>query len=389
MRQVRTKLCLRRNPHGSRKAVLTDQCISCGLCVDSCPKGALKMELAQSSSDKAWKDIWVFISQDRGVIAPVTYELLGRGRELADRKGCRLAAVGYVPRQEIRDCGGRLLAMRGGEELIHFGADEVIYCQDERLACTNADLYIEWLCREIRERKPEILLFGANAFGRELAAGIAVRMQTGLTADCTVLEIDEENGLLRQTRPAFGGNLMATIVCPEARPQMSTVRPGVMKAAEPDDSRTGTYIETVLPSEKLPLVQILSEFRAEQSDSITDARIIVDCGRGVGSKKNLKVVRAFAEKIGASLGCSRPLVESGWCEYKHQVGQTGSTVSPRLIICVGVSGAIQHLAGIGGAETIIAINNDPTAPIFQVCHYGIVGDCMEIIREMMKQLEEE
>ncbi len=360
-----------------RKARVTDSCVVCGICVDSCPVGAISVEKdTVSGPETESRDVWVFVQQTEGVILPVAFELLGKGRELADVKGCHLVAV--IGEGAESGNAGRLIAA---------GADEVILCADERLAEANTDVYIRWICRLLEERRPEIMLFGATTFGRELAPGVAVRMRTGLTADCTVLEIDPETGLLRQTRPAFGGNLMATITCPNHRPQMATVRAGVLPAAVPDESRTGTVTRTKLEASDEVLVKLLEKISLDNSDSITRADIIVDVGKGIGSKKNLPLMKRFAELIGGKVGCSRPLVEAGWCEYKCQVGQTGSAVAPKLLICVGVSGAIQHLAGIGGAETVIAINSDPAAPIFGVSTYSVVGDCIEIVKNMVEQLE--
>lgn len=404
----------------NKKAVVNDNCVMCGICVDSCPVGAIRMEKEGAGAGigtKDCKDIWVFAGQSHGVIHPVAYELLGKANELAAEKNkldpakeCHVVAL----LGEGQERGNR-------ERLLEAGANEVLYCYDERLEEPNADMYIQWICDLVRERNPEIILFGATVFGRELAPGVAVRLQAGLTADCTVLEIDGETGLLRQTRPAFGGNLMATIVCPNTRPQMATVRPGVFKscAHKNEDSvenspvisegvdkasadkydaedyirrnektSFSSMIETFLEPSLSPLVQIIEEVAATETGSITQAEIIVDVGRGIGSKKNLKLMREFAELIGGQLGCSRPLVESGWCEYKHQVGQTGSTVSPKILYCIGVSGAIQHLAGIGGAQTIIAINNDPSAPIFGVSNYSVVGDCVEIIKAAVEELKQ-
>ena len=217
---------------------------------------------------------------------------------------------------------------------------------------------------------------------------MAVRLQTGLTADCTVLSMDTETGLLQQTRPAFGGNLMATIICPNHRPQMATVRPGIFGAPEFDYSRSGTITQVSLADDVKARVEI--SIPAEewgQQASIADAERLVVVGRGIGSKKNLPLMRKLAEVLGAELGCTRPVVEAGWLEYRHQVGQTGVSVSPKLLVSIGVSGAIQHLAGIGGAECIIAVNEDPDAPIFGAAQYKVVGDAVEVVEELLAQLE--
>lgn len=268
------------------------------------------------------------------------------------------------------------------------GADEVLACRDERLRQNDAEVYARLICDLVAERKPEAILYGATAFGRELAPGVAVRLQTGLTADCTVLSMDTETGLLQQTRPAFGGNLMATIVCPRHRPQMATVRPGIFKAPDFDYGRSGTITQVALAEDvKAQRRNLDSRRGVGTAASIANAERLVVVGRGIGSKKNLPLMRRLAEALGAELGCTRPVVEAGWLEYRHQIGQTGVSVSPRLLVSIGVSGAIQHLAGIGGAECIIAINEDPDAPIFGAAQYKVVGDAVEVVEELLAQLE--
>ena len=240
----------------------------------------------------------------------------------------------------------------------------------------------------ITQYKPEILLLGATGFGRSLAPRIAARVKTGLTADCTILEIDHETGLLHQTRPAFGGNLMATIVCPGHRPQMATVRPGIMPVQDPDFSREGQIISMEYEDSIEKKIKLMEEILAPEVKTIADAEIIVAVGRGIGSQKNMALAEKLASLIGGSLGVSRPLVDIGWGNHKNQIGQTGSSISPKLLISCGISGAIQHLAGISGAENIIAINTDPEAPIFNTAHYKVVGDCVEILKKMITSIEE-
>ena len=321
----------------NRCARVTEGCILCGSCVDACPVKAISIErdaAANASDLAAYQDIWVFAQTDEhDVVVPVAYELMGKGRELADARGCRLVAlVGMTP-------DGPLAA---AEQLVFAGADEVMICRDERLRQNDAEVYARLICDLVAEHKPEAILYGATAFGRELAPGVAVRLQTGLTADCTVLSMDTETGLLQQTRPAFGGNLMATIVCPNHRPQMATVRPGVFKAPAPSYERSGKIVQ-------------------------------VQLAEGVEARVEIAI--------------SAAVVEAGWLEYRHQVGQTGVSVAPKLLVSVGVSGAIQHLAGIGGAECIIAINEDPDAPIFGAAQYKVVGDAVEVVEELLAQLE--
>ena len=342
----------------NRCARVTDGCILCGGCVDACPVNAISIERDEAAGAvdlDAYRDIWVFVQTDKhDAVASVAFELMGKGRELADARGCRLVAlVGMSPEGSLEDL----------EHLVCAGADEVLVCRDERLRQNDAEVYARLIYDLVAERKPEAILYGATAFGRELAPGVAVRLQTGLTADCTVLSVDTETGLLQQTRPAFGGNLMATIICPNHRPQMATVRPGIFKAPEFDYSRSGTITQVVLADDVKARVEI--SIPAEewgQQASIADA-------------------------LGAELGCTRPIVEAGWLEYRHQIGQTGVSVSPKLLVSIGVSGAIQHLAGIGGAECIVAINEDPDAPIFGAAQYKVVGDAVEIVEELLAQLE--
>lgn len=373
-------------PRGARKAHVTDGCILCGACVDACPVGAIAVE-REGHSDApdlaAYRDYWVFVQLgDDGKPLDVAFELMGKARELASARGCRVVAL-----LAEGACGNAVSAAHdNAERLIAVGADEVIRCRDGRFASFDAEVYAEWICALMRERKPEALLYGATVFGRELAPAVAIRLQTGLTADCTVLAIDPETGLLQQTRPAFGGNLMATIVCPAHRPQMATVRPGVFCAPPCDETRSGVISDVTLDASVRPRVRLVGIERASAADSITDADILVIVGRGIGSKKNLGIARELAEALGGKLGCTRPIVEAGWCESWQQVGQTGVSVAPRLLISLGVSGAIQHVAGISGAQTMIAVNEDPDAPIFSSAQYKVVGDCVKVAEELLARI---
>lgn len=374
----------------NRLARPADGCILCGACVQACPKKAISIARDTDGDETpeqracrlaAYKDIWVFAQVDQeGRALPVALELLGRARELAAARGCRvLALLGQ----------GAAAPQNQATALLAAGADEVLLCRDDRLAALDAQVYAHWICDLANARKPETILYGATAFGRELAPGVAVRLQTGLTADCTVLDIDSATGLLQQTRPAFGGNLMATIECPRHRPQMATVRPGVFTAPRADAAcaARGRITQVDLADAWQPRVRVDAVERACAADTITDADVLVVVGRGIGSKKNLAVARQLADALGGKLGCTRPVVESGWLEYWHQVGQTGVSVSPKLLISLGVSGAIQHVAGIGGAQTVIAVNEDPDAPIFGAATYRVVGDCVEVARELTARLQ--
>lgn len=373
-----------------RLARPTDACTLCGGCVEACPVDAIAIERDEASERpgrnlSAYRDIWVISQVDaEGALLPVVFELVGKALELAEARGCQVVAVlgeaGRVPRQ--------------AERLAATGVAEVIHAVDERLAHADAEVFAQWICALAEERRPETMLFGATAFGRELAPRVAVRLQTGLTADCTALDIDPKTGALLQTRPAFGGNLMATIECPAHRPQMATVRPGVFAAPEcvtagagaGADLAAGIITQALLAPEVAPRVIVLG-IEPVTGGSIAQAERLVVVGRGIGSKKNLPLVERLAELLHAELGCTRPLVEAGWLDYAHQVGQTGAAVAPKLLVSIGVSGAIQHLAGIGGAETVIAINEDAAAPIFGVADYAVVGDAVEVVTELIAQLE--
>ena len=383
-----------------RKARVLDGCVSCGMCVDACPVGALSIEKDAAGVDLSeYENIWVFAQVDSaGAVLPVARELLGKARELADERGCELVAVlgepsGAGVADDDEATADAAEADANVVTLLSAGADEVIRTRDERLAENDAEVYAAWLCDLALERKPEVILYGATNFGRELAPRVAVLLQTGLTADCTILEMDTEKGLLQQTRPAFGGNLMATIVCPSHRPQMATVRPGIFPAPEPREVRSVVVEDVPLAEGVERHVRVLSREAAGTDSSITDADVLVVVGRGIGGKKALAPVRRLVELLGERLGCkveigcTRPVVEAGWLDYSHQVGQTGVSVAPKLLLSLAVSGAIQHLAGISGAQTVVAVNDDPDAPIFGAAQYRVVADCPAVIDELIEKLE--
>lgn len=361
----------------NNKAVVNGACVSCGMCVGSCPFGAISMRKEETAADlSSYGNIWVLAEQDEGKLADVAYELAGKGRELADARGCALFAV---------------LAGKNAEanaaKLIAAGADKVIICTDARTYGNNEEIYAEFISSAIKKYRPEIVLCGATKFGRSLAPRVAARMRTGLTADCTELSIDPDTKLLRQTRPAFGGNLMATIICPGSRPQMATVRPGIMPRPELSVGRAGWIIRESVPDGIICRTELLEKTKTRAAGSIAGAERLIVAGRGIGNQKNLELVREAARLIGAEVGCSRPLVDMGWCGYRHQVGQTGCTVAPKLLISVGVSGAVQHQAGIMRAEKIIAVNHDPEAPIFDIAHCAVVGDAVEILKELISEMK--
>jgi len=363
-----------KNKLGKLAKVDAGLCTLCSSCLSGCKFGAISMQLDTAADLSDWHGVFVFAETGEEGFLPVAFELLGKGRELADDRNTKLTAVCACSCEKC------------SEELIARGADRVIMIPVQEGAKGVEESYAEALCRLINKEKPEIVLFGATMFGRSLAPAVAAGLRTGLTADCTVLSIDKETGLLHQTRPAFGGNLMATIICPKHRPQMATVRPGIMKALEPDAKRTGETVKAESPAKAVDGIALLEILKAEKTESIRDAKVIFDCGRGIGSKKNLKLVKELCDKLGASYGCSRPLVDTGLCEYPHQIGQTGCTVAPDVLVCLGVSGAIQHLAGISQAKLVIAVNNDPDAPIFAAAHYKIVADCMDVVKDLLAAL---
>ncbi|WP_334291375.1 electron transfer flavoprotein subunit alpha/FixB family protein [Clostridioides difficile] len=337
----------------------------------------MRAKVNQGINLNDYNGVWVIGEQREGKINPVTIELIGEGRKLADQLGKELAVViaGYAVEKEVK-------------ELLHYSVDKVYYINDPLLKDFTTDGYAISIANLIERKKPEVVLVGATSIGRDIAPRIAGKVGTGLTADCTKLEIDSTDNKLLQTRPAFGGNLMATIVCPKNRPQMSTVRPGVMAKAVRNESETG-ILEVVTPelTEKMirtRLVEILPQ--EKKSVNLTDARIIVSGGRGLKRAEGFELIKELADKLGAEIGASRAAVDSGWIEHSHQVGQTGTTVRPELYIACGISGAIQHLAGMSDSKYIVAINKDAKAPIFSICDYGIVGDLYEIIPEMIESL---
>ncbi|MCC0647323.1 electron transfer flavoprotein subunit alpha/FixB family protein [Clostridioides sp. ZZV15-6598] len=337
----------------------------------------MRAKVNQGINLNDYNGVWVIGEQREGKINPVTIELIGEGRKLADQLGKELAVViaGYEVEKEVK-------------ELLHYSVDKAYYINDPLLKDFTTDGYAISIAGLIEEKKPEVVLVGATSIGRDIAPRIAGKVGTGLTADCTKLEIDSTDNKLLQTRPAFGGNLMATIVCPKNRPQMSTVRPGVMAKAVRAESETGV-LEVVTPElhEKMIRTRLVEMLPQEKkSINLTDARIIVSGGRGLKRAEGFELIKELADKLGAEIGASRAAVDSGWIEHSHQVGQTGTTVRPELYIACGISGAIQHLAGMSDSKYIVAINKDPKAPIFSICDYGIVGDLYEILPEMIESL---
>lgn len=382
------KLCVPACPFGAiemhgKLAVINDNCTLCGACVGTCKFKAIEITVVKAAPKKdlsQYKGIWVFAEQHKGEIDPVAFELLGEARKLSADLKEDVSAI-LLGNDNIKE---------NIKTLIEYGADNVYVCQDPNLSNYLTEPYAEVISGMIETYKPEIFLLGATTTGRDLAARLAVMVYAGLTADCTGLDIDPEKKIIRQTRPAFGGNIMATIISPNHRPQMSTVRPKVFKKLERDPKRTGKTIEVKAKlSEKALRVKILDIIKSTEAKvNLAEAEIIVSGGRGIGCAENFALIKALAETIGGAVGASRATVDAGWISHYHQVGQTGKTVSPKIYIACGISGAIQHLAGMSSSDIIIAINKDPYAPIFNVATFGIVGDVLEIVPIMTKKFKE-
>jgi len=325
--------------------------------------------------------VMVFIQQDDGIVADVSLELVSRARELADELGVKVSAVLAGDKLESE-----------AKRVITYGVDELFLIEDKRLAHYTPVPYTKVVKDVIETQQPQIVLYGATTTGRDLGPRIASNLKVGLTADCTDLQIGDHSirdteykNILYQIRPAFGGNIIATIVSPEKTPQMATVREGVMKMAEPNPDFKGkiTKVDSKLEDSDC-LTEIIKRIREEKSVNLKGAQIIVSGGIGVETKENFKLIEELAHVLGGEVGASRAAVDAGIVSKEHQVGQTGTTVRPRLYIACGISGSIQHRAGMAESSKIIAINTDPEAPIFQIAHYGIVGDLKEVIPQFIK-----
>ena len=354
-------------------------CNLCGACVEACEKFEaieLNREETHVVDKSKYRGVWVFAEQKEGRIASVTLELLGEGRKLADKLGEPLCAMllGDQVAKVARD-------------LICFGADKVYLAQSPQLAVFIEDSFTEVITGLIKEHKPNIVLLGATAIGRSLAPRVASRLETGLTADCTGLELDPETRNLLQTRPAFGGNLMATIICPNHRPQMASVRPKVFNRPQRDELRIGRIVRYDYKDHSLTQRAQLLAVVKESAKTASIAEIVVAGGLGLGDAGNFEIIEDLAQALRGGVGASRGAVDAGWTSYAHQVGQTGKTVRPKLYIACGISGAIQHLVGMQSSEIIVAINKDPKAPIFNVADYSIVGDVLEVVPALTEEIK--
>ncbi|MBM3173912.1 MAG: electron transfer flavoprotein subunit alpha [Chloroflexi bacterium] len=386
----------------------TQKCIGCRKCVKVCPPEAIEMyftpeelkilaeleargkpgekpeveeeeEADVAAKLKLYQGVWVFVEQTEGQPAVVSWELLGVGGDLARARGVELCSV-VIGQDVERLC----------QESFAYGATKSYLVDDPIFHFYRTEPYYKAICYLVEKYKPEIMLFGATGLGRDLAGAVATQLATGLTADCTGLSIDER-GFLLQTRPAFGGNIMATILTERTRPQMATVRPHVMPMPGKDSSRTGEIIRQSVPLEEedfvVKVLEIIRDSRRDEVD-IAAADIIVSGGRGMAGKENFALLQELADELGGVLGCSRAVVEAGWLPVERQVGQTGKTVRPKIYIACGISGAIQHLVGMQDSDVIIAINRDRQAPIFEVATYGIVGDVFQVVPAILKRIRD-
>ena len=386
--------------------VLAGKCIGCVKCVKVCPAQALEMfftpeeqqildELAKAQGDApieeeldpearalaeklaAYRGVWVFVEQTEGEVAKVSWELMGKGRELADTLGVKLSAL-VIGEQVEGLC----------HEAFCYGADQAYLVDAPVFRHYRTGAYLKAVCHLVSAYQPEIILMGATGLGRDLAGAVATVVGTGLTADCTGLGIDEKRNLM-QTRPAFGGNIMATIMCDRFRPQMATVRPHVMQMAERVEGKSGAISRVSCPVQEEDMLTRVLEIIYDKSKDQVDvagAEFIVSGGRGMMGKENFALLHELAEELGGVVGASRSAVDAGWMPHERQVGQTGKTVRPKIYIACGISGAIQHLVGMQDSDLIIAINRDKDAPIFEVAHYGIVGDLFQIVPAMTERL---
>lgn len=398
--------CITMNDAGE-PVITAEKCIGCVKCVKVCPAQAIEMaftpeelkileELAASGSapveeldeeaaalarmQASYRGVWVFVEQEDGEAAKVSWELLGKGHELAAKLGVELSAV-VIGHKAEHLC----------REAFSYNAKKAYLLDAPIYANYRTQSYLEAMCHLIEQYRPEVILMGATGMGRDLAGAVATRVGTGLTADCTGLDIDDKRNLM-QTRPAFGGNIMATIMCDKYRPQMATVRPHVMQMPEAVSAATGEIIRVdfTTPEDRV-LVKVLEVIRDGDSKHKVDiggAEFIVSGGRGMMGPDNFTLLQELADELGAVVGASRSAVDAGWMPHDRQVGQTGKTVRPKIYIACGISGAIQHLVGMQDADLVIAINRDKDAPIFEVAHYGIVGDLFQVVPALTRKIRE-
>ncbi len=360
------------------KAYITEACRVCGQCVDACPVSAIIMREAEVTEASANKGVLVYAEMSQGELHKVAYELLGKGQELAAQLMEPVYAV-------IIGSG----LNEAADELIKRGADKVFIYDHPDLKQFRDDPYSDLLAKCVREEDPSICLIGATSIGRSMGPRVAAKLHTGLTADCTSLDIDPETGLLQQTRPAYGGNIMATIITPNSRPQMATVRYKMFPEAKHVDQPKGEIIKKNVDMSKITdRIKVIGFEEAADQISITDADVIVSGGLGMGESEGFKLIGELASTLNGAVGASRPTVDEGWIDYRHQVGLSGRTVRPKLYMACGISGAVQHQAGMKTSDVIISINKDPEAPIFKISSLGAVGDLYEVIPRLIEKIKE-
>lgn len=370
------------------KAEINRNCVFCGACIEACKFHSIEISgfSGKEKDFSGYKGVMVFVEQHDSEIAEVSYELLSEGRKLADSLGTIL--IGVIIGYNLKN---------SGKKLLNYNIDKLLIADNEIFRYNFDDNYSKIFAQIIQKYKPDIFLGGATSFGRSLIPKIAAILKTGLTADCTALDIDSQKSILLQTRPTFGGNILATIITRNARPQMATVRPHVMektvilmeahKTTIDNFKEKIEYIDIDTDNFKSKYKLLSVEKEPGKSINLTDYDVIVSGGRGMGGPLNFDILKELADSLGGVVGASRAAVDSGWISYPHQVGQTGKTVNPRLYIACGISGAIQHLAGMQTSDVIIAINKDPDAPIFKIANYGIVGDLFEIVPMLTKKIK--
>jgi electron transfer flavoprotein alpha subunit len=395
--------CVEMNDVGE-PLIAADKCIGCLKCVKACPAEALEMyftpeelqilatlsgegadgpdeeELERRRKIAPYSGVWVFIEQNAGEAARVSWELVGAGRGLADNLGVELSAV---------IIGSQVAHL--AQEAFSYGADNAYLVDQPVFSQYRTEPYLKAMCHLIGKFQPEIVLMGATGMGRDLAGAVATKVKTGLTADCTGLGIDDKGNLM-QTRPAFGGNIMATIMCDRFRPQMATVRPHVMPLPERQGAASGKIIEEPFSISEASIftrvLEVITDRTGKDRVDVAGAEFIVSGGRGLMAKENFAIIEALAEELGAVVGGSRSAVDAGWLPQDRQVGQTGKTVRPKIYIACGISGAIQHLVGMQDSDVVIAINRDPEAPIFEVATFGIVGDLFQVVPALTARIRE-
>ena len=376
------ELCVAACPFGAIEmkdgvAVITEACRACGQCIDACPQSVIIMREAEKLDTSQWKGVMVYGELLDGDVHKVTYELIGKAQDLAAQLNQPVFAV--VLGSNVDDAAQKLLER---------GVDKVFVYDDPALEKFRDDPYSDLLAQCCREEKPSIFLIGATSIGRSMGPRVAAKLRTGLTADCTSLDIDIETSLLRQTRPAYGGNIMATIETPNSRPQMATVRYKMFNEAPVVDPKGEIIKKTFDMSKVQDRIKILGFEAAGEQVSISDADIIVAGGLGMGKPEGFELIQELASALGGAVGSSRPAVDEGWIDYRHQVGLSGRTVRPQLYVACGISGAVQHQAGMKTTDVIISVNKDPEAPIFRISTLGAVGDLYEVIPRLIEKIKE-